>query len=117
MTGRVRRLTPEQKRKRRAALLALTATAFLTLVFVLLVWTPTPRAPEATGYLLLELGEGAQAAGEETPPAAPEPAPEAPPLARPPVRLRRARGAGSPWPRAHAASASTPGGRRRGSET
>ncbi|ADR36760.1 hypothetical protein Ocepr_1303 [Oceanithermus profundus DSM 14977] len=85
MTGRVRHLTPEQKRKRRAALLALTATAFLTLVFVLLVWTPTPPPPEATGYLLLELGEGAQVAGEEAPPATPEPAPEAPPLAQPPV--------------------------------
>lgn len=84
MTGRVRRLTPEQKRKRRAALLALTATAFLTLVFVLLVWTPAPPVPEATGYLLLELGEGAPVAGEEAPAAAPEPAPEAPPLAQAP---------------------------------
>jgi len=83
MTGRVRRLTPEQKRKRRAALLALAATAFLALVFVLLVWAPPPPVPQATGYLLLELGEGAPVAGEETAPAAPEPAPEAPPLARP----------------------------------
>lgn len=85
MTGRVRRLTPEQKRKRRAALLALTATAFLTLVFVLLVWTPTPQVPEATGYLLLELGEGAPTPGNEARPAAPEPAPEAPPLAQSPA--------------------------------
>lgn len=84
MTGRVRRLTPEQKRKRRAALLSLATTAFLALVFVLLVWTPTPPAPQATGYLLLELGEGAPLAGKEVPARAPEPAPEAPPLAQAP---------------------------------
>ncbi len=83
MTGSVRQPITEQKRKRRAALLALAATAFLTFVFLMLVWTPVPPEPEATGYLLLELGPGAPLAGEETPASVPEPVPEAPPLAQP----------------------------------
>ncbi|WP_456410945.1 DUF3048 domain-containing protein [Oceanithermus sp.] len=69
-----------------AFLLSLAPTAILVLVFLLLVWTPAPPPPEATGYLLLELDQGAPVTGEEQAPVPETPAPEAPPA--PPVAPR-----------------------------
>ncbi len=63
----------EKRMKRRALLLSLTTTAFLALIFVLLVWSPLPAPPKATGYLLVELGQGAATTGREQPARAQKP--------------------------------------------
>ena len=76
----------ESRRRRRAFLLALASTAALVFVFLLLVWAPAPPPPEATGYLLLELDQGAPVTGEEQAPVPAVPAPEAPPAPPPAPR-------------------------------
>ena len=73
----------EKRRKRRALLLALATSALLSLIFILLIWSPTPPTPEATGYLLLELGEGSPVLGEEVPPVPMLPELEQPPAPPP----------------------------------